>query len=117
MTPVKGTVIDKETLKAEKAAGKTIGIITLGKTVFFFRRGMKMYYIPNSEVHRAFRRVMDVEMKVCCGKGSMPVEYLVICDSEERELAQIQLPGTKAAHALMDEIKERMPDTIIGKKN
>ena len=52
---------------------------------------------------------MGVNLKMCCGKGEMQVENLVIGDSE-KELAVIQLPGTRAAQELMKEMKERVPD-------
>ncbi|MBE5996418.1 MAG: hypothetical protein E7240_03560 [Lachnospiraceae bacterium] len=55
---------------------------------------------------------MEVPAKMCCGEGSFAIENLVICD-DDKELAVIQLPGTKAARLLMEELKKKMPDTVF----
>ena len=52
---------------------------------------------------------MLVPAKLCCGKGELAVENLIICD-EARELASVSLPGTRAAKALMEELQQRIPD-------
>ena len=59
-----------------------------------------------------FRRVMEVPAKMCCGKGNFAIENLVLCDNE-KELAVIQLPGTKAARLLMEELKEKIPGAVF----
>lgn len=103
------TESDSEKLKKEYQAAREAGRIRLGTDSLFFRSGLKTYYIPYVDVKRCFRRVMMVPAKLCCGKGDLPVENLVICD-ENKELAQIQLPGTRAAKILMEELKELMPE-------
>lgn len=103
--------VEKDTggLAADYKSAREIGVVRLGEEHLYFRRARKVYYIPYSEIRRAFRRVMLVPAKMCCGKGELHVESLVVC-SEEKELAQIQLPGTRAARGLMEELKKRIPD-------
>ena len=103
------TLTDADSLDREFKAGREIGIIKLGERCLFFRKYLKIYYIPYQDITRAFRRVMEVPMKMCCGKGEFQMEYLVICAGEQ-EIAQIQLPGTKAARLVMDELKSKLPD-------
>lgn len=103
------TTVDDVVLQNEYKAARQIGAIRLGETCLQFKAKLKNYYIPYADIKKCFRRVMGVNLKMCCGKGEMQVENLVVCD-EERELAVIQLPGTRAAQELMKDLKERMPD-------
>ena len=76
----------------------------------FFRAKLKHYYIPYTQIYRCFRRIMAVPAKMCCGRGEFEMENLVICGNGDVELAQIQLPGKRAAQELMKELKFRMPN-------
>ena len=100
---------DKNILAAEYKNGREIGIVKLGETCLYFRKKLKVYYIPYTSINRCFRRVMAVPATLCCGKGNFEIEHLVI-HSNDKEVAQIQLPGTKAAKILMDELKVRVPN-------
>ena len=99
---------DDASLEADYKNAREIGIIRLGENSLFFRRRMKKYYIAYSDIERAFRRVMSVPAKLCCGKGEFIIENLVIY-AEGKEVAQIQLPGTKAAKILIEEMKKKAP--------
>ncbi len=103
-------------LSAEYAAGRGIGAVTLGDTCLFFKEKRKIYYIPYKDITRAFRRVQLVQTKMCCGKGNLEVENLVICGAEEREIAQIQLPGARAGKIMLEELAARAAHMQIGKK-
>ena len=101
-------------LSSEYKAARTIGKIRLGELRLYFRSGLKTYYIPYREIRRFFRRVELIPAKMCCGKGDFELENLVIC-GDEGELAQIQLPGTRAAKILMEELERLVPEAEIGK--
>ena len=105
-------------LEKEYKEGREIGPATLGETCLFFKVKRKVSYIPYGEITRAFRRVQLVGMKMCCGKGDLEVENIVICgrpDGEgERELAQIQLPGARAGIIMLEELEKRVPEIQIG---
>ena len=107
--PLTDTAVDVAVLEKEYKEGRQIGAIRLGETCFQFKSRLKNYYIPYSDIKQCFRRVMGVNLTMCCGKGEMQVENLVIGDAE-KELAVIQLPGTRAAQELIKELKERIPD-------
>ena len=86
----------------------------MGELRLFFRVGLKTYFLPYREVRRCFRRVELIPAKMCCGRGDLEVENLVVCGGEG-ELIQIQLPGSKAAKILMEELRSRIPEAEFGK--
>lgn len=98
---------DEKLTEAYKSA-RTIGVLRMAEEGLFFRAHFHTWFIPYTEIRRCFRRVQLVPAKLCCGKGDFAVENLVI-EGEEGELAQIQLPGTRAAKAAMEELKARVP--------
>lgn len=98
-----------EQVEEEYRSSREIGVIRIGTGHLFFRAGLKRYCMAYGDIKRAFRRVNSVPAKMCCGKGDFQIESLVIAD-DEGELAQITLPGSKAARELMKELKEKMPD-------
>lgn len=104
--PLKKVISERKLLRAEYKAAKATGVVRLGQNIFFFRQGLKVYYITYEEIVKCFRRVMMISAGG--EKGNMKLETLVIAD-EERELAQIQLPGVDAAKALFEELKGKMP--------
>jgi len=112
--PLTTVVNDKSALESEYKAAREIGTLRLGELRLYFRSKRKVYYIPYKDVRRCFRRVMLIPAKMCCGKGDFEVENLVVC-GEEGELAQIQLPGTRAALILMEELERLIPEAEFGK--
>ncbi|MCI8549852.1 MAG: hypothetical protein HFI68_04535 [Lachnospiraceae bacterium] len=107
--PLTGEEQEIDKLTADYKSAKEIGVVRLGAEHLYFRKSRKIYYAAYSDIRRAFRRVLLVPAKLCCGKGDLHVESLVIC-SDTEELAQIQLPGTRAAKGLIEELKKRLPE-------
>lgn len=99
---------DLNSLEPEYKSAREIGIIRLGESCLFFRKKLKVYYIEYKDISRCFRRVMTVPARLCCGRGEFAIENLVIY-AGEAEVAQIQIPGTKAARILIDELKIKAP--------
>lgn len=104
---------NSEGLQTEYKSAQEIGKLRLGEERLYFRSARKIYYIRYTDIHRYFRRVMLVPAKLCCGKGDFAIEHLVICDAD-KELAQIQLPGSRAAKVLMERMSSLAPDAIVG---
>ena len=96
------------TVEEEYRSAREIGAVRIGTQNLFFRAGLKHYCIPYTQIRRCFRRVNSVPAKMCCGKGDLQIESLVISD-DGGELAQITLPGSKAAKQLIEELKVKMP--------
>ena len=102
-----------EALRAEYKAGQEIGKLRLGTERLYFRSARRVFYIPYTEIYRYFRRVMLVPAKLCCGRGDLAIEHLVICDAK-RELAQIELPGSHAAKVVMERLQSLAPSALSG---
>lgn len=113
--PLTASQVEEEQLAGEYKTAREIGKIRMGELRLFVKNGLKTYYIPYHDIHRLFRRVFSVPAKLCCGKGDFEIENLVICGENDQELAQVQLPGTKAAKLLMKELEERVPEAEIGR--
>lgn len=107
--PLETALSDSDSLEKDYRNAREIGIVRLGESCLFFRNKLKIYYIPYTDIRRCYRRVMLVHATLCCGKGNLEVENLVL-HSDKGEIAQIQLPGTKAAKVLIDELKRLAPD-------
>ena len=102
-------------MQEEYRRAREIGTLRLGEKRLYFRTGLKAYCIPYDNIRRYFRRVMQVPAKLCCGKGNFEIENLVIC-GDGGELAQIQLPGTKAAKIVMECLGELAPNAAVGRE-
>ncbi len=109
------TVPSETDLTGEYRAAHEVGLIRVGERTLFFKKGLRVYYIPYGDVGRLFRRVVSVPARLCCGKGELKLEHLVICGRDDRELAQVQLPDAKAARLLMDELRTVVPHAEFGR--
>ena len=107
--------VDEEELNKEYKTAREIGKVKMGELRLFVKTGLKTYYIPYHDIRRMFRRVLAVPAKLCCGKGDFEIENLVICGENDQELAQVQLPGRKAAQILMEELKNPVPEAEFGR--
>lgn len=107
---------DKHDMEQDYKESREFGIVRLGTARLYFRRLRRVYYIPYADIRRCFRRVMLVPARLCCGRGNLEVENLVIC-TDRGEAAQIQLPGAKAGKILLEELKKRLPDAEFTPEN
>ena len=104
-----GKAIDNASLETAYKSAHAVGVLRIADEGIFFRAGLKNYFLPYEGVRKCFRRVMNVPAKMCCGRGDFSVESIVFAN-EEKELAEVQLPGEKAAKLVFAELKEKMPD-------
>ena len=112
--PLTSEADSADSLVSEFKTAREIGRVRMGELHLFLRVGLKTYYIPYRDVRRCFRRVQLIPAKMCCGRGDLEVENLVVC-GDAGELIQVQLPGTKAAKILMEELQTRIPEAEFGK--
>ena len=109
LIPVTNIAADQAALEAEFKAARQVGAIRLGEKHFFFKAKMKQHYIPYEDIKKCYRRVVVIPTRMCCGKGELLVENLVI-GGDEGELAVIQLPGSNAAKVLFEDVKKLLPN-------
>lgn len=116
--PLREPCSDAALLQEDYKGAREIGVVRTGREYLFFRARLRHYYIGYREITRCFRRALLVPASMCCGRGDLQIEHLVICRGQE-ELAVIQLPGTRAARELMKELKNLMPgaDFTVPEKN
>lgn len=112
--PLLATGTEEAGLDGEYKDAREIGKVKMGELHLFVKSGLKTYFIAYRDVRRLFRRVEAVPARMCCGRGNFEIENLVICGDGDKELAQIQLPGKKAAQILMKELEERVPEAQFG---
>lgn len=113
--PLTDPAADTAALDGEYKAAHAVGPLRLGRQRLYFRTGLRTYYIPYADVGRLFRRVVSVPARLCCGRGELAMENLVVCGRDGRELAQIPLPDAKAARLLLEELRGLAPDAAIGR--
>ena len=89
--------------------GHKIGNVCISPGYLFFKKGFKTYYIAYDDATAIYRRHVSVEANLCCEQGAIIQEYLMIRTKGQKE-AQIQLPDTRAARMLMEELKALHPD-------
>ena len=104
---------DEEVVRTDLKYGREIGPVCFGNEYMRIKRGLKQYYCSYSEVDRCFRRVETAPMKMCCGRGEMNVESMILLMGG-REL-QVSMPDTRCAVAAMEELAKRAPQIPIGK--
>lgn len=111
---LKDAAVDAAVLEPEYTAGEDFTPAKLGAAHFFFKSGRKVYYMPYDAVTRCFRRVELVNARMgCCNQG-IPMESVVICGAEERELAQIRVGSERMSKALLEALSQRCPNAQIG---
>ncbi|MBQ0052026.1 MAG: hypothetical protein KBT11_08180 [Treponema sp.] len=113
--PLTQTPADDSILTEDLKSAHEIGSVCLGSKFLFFKKLLKTQYIAYSEIYRAFRRVKSVDMKLCCGKGELQLEYFVVCNKKE-EIAEFPLPDNKSAEMFLAEFQAKSPETKIGVK-
>lgn len=100
----------EEDLSELFSKGHRVGAVTVSENGIFVKKGLKTYYIAYNNAERIFRRVRMVDANVCCGKGQMNFDYLVVM-ADNKEVLEVQLPGSKAAKLIFDEMKGLSPET------
>ena len=103
-------------LDAQFSSAGKYGWVKAGQTAVFWKNGLRWHVISLSEADRIFRRVVPVDAKLCCGRQSFIMEYLVIIrkDGSELEL-YIGDDMEKKAAALLDFLKQSHPELTFGK--
>ncbi len=106
---VAGEGISDVMLENEYMNSRSIGKLKIGDAHLFFRSGFKTYTLAGKDLERVYRRVMLVPARMCCGRGELAVEHIVL-ETGGSVAAQIQMPGERAAKAALEAIKAIAPD-------
>lgn len=110
--PLAGESAPGTELREDYESAREIGGIRFGTERLYVRQGLKIGHIPYADIRRCYRRVLVVPMRMCCGKGEMEEENLVL-EGAGGELAEVRLPGSRAARAVMQELGKKLPETYL----
>lgn len=110
--PLTGEGAPGTELKEEYESARAIGGVRIGARRLYLRQGRRVGHIPYADIRRCYRRVLVVPMRMCCGKGDLELENLVV-EGDGGELATVRLPGGRAAKALMEELGKKLPEAAL----
>lgn len=99
-------------LREEYENARAIGGVRFGAQRLYLRKGFKIGHILYRDIRRCYRRVQVVPMRMCCGKGDMELENLVV-EGSHGELAAVRLPDGRAARAVMQELGKKLPEEYL----
>lgn len=103
-----------DTLKAEYDAAEDFSPARLGSAHVFFKSGLRTCYVPLDAVTRVFRRVEIVNARIGCCNNGLPMESVVLCGEDERELVQIRLQTERMSKALLAALEQACPNAASG---
>lgn len=102
-------------LDAEFSAATAYGKVKPGKTVIFWKSGLRWYVISLTRVQRIFRRVERMHIRACGGGRPFVTEWLVLVLQDNRELLlHIVDNDQKKAERLLQALKDMHPDMKYG---
>ncbi|MBQ8263620.1 MAG: hypothetical protein IJY96_02455 [Oscillospiraceae bacterium] len=71
---------------ADFSSAVPFGKAKLGKDSIFWKKGLKWYCLDFREAVRVFRRIAEVNARVCCGNSNFDIQMLVFIMFDGREL-------------------------------
>lgn len=103
-------------LDADFSAAVRYENIKLGKNHLYWKPMFRWHFIPLSQVQRIFRRVQDVQGRLCCGGRSFRIEWLVLILQDGTELQLHIGDDVEAkAKALLEKLQLNHPQLQYGK--
>ena len=103
-------------LDAEFSEKKVYGKIKPGRSVIFWRSGLRWCVLPVADIQRIYRQREGVIRKMCCGGKSFFIERLVmILQNGEKLVVHIGDDLPKEAEALFVRLQELHPHIRYGK--
>ena len=104
-------------LDVEFNSAKPFGRAKLGEGHIFWKKGLKWYCADFSQCVRVFRRIAEVNTRVCCGNTNFDIQMLVLVmfDGSELEVLVGDSLLRHEAEALYAELQSAHPELHYGK--
>ena len=101
----------------EFSSAKPYGRAKLGESWLFWKKGFKWYCVEFAQAVRVFRRVAEVDARVCCGNANFDIQMLVFIMFDGTELEAIIGDSLlrREAEALYGALKAAHPELHYGK--
>ena len=80
-----------------------------------YKKGLKWYKLPYSEIVQAYLRVEEVTGRLCCGVANFDMYFLVLKTSDG-VLIKTEASSKDIVKEMLYVLKERNPDIEIGYK-
>lgn len=103
-------------LDGQFSAAAPYGKVKLGADTIFWKVGLRWFYLPLKLVRRAYRRVEEVNAKMCCGRANFDIQKLMlVLDGETTLELLIGENQRNEAGRLFAALKEAHPELAYGK--
>ena len=80
-----------------------------------YKKGLKWYKLPYSDIKQAYLRVEEVNGKLCCGVANFDMFFLVIKTKEEKQI-KLEAPSKEIVKEMLQFLQEKNPEIEIGFK-
>ena len=80
-----------------------------------YKKGLKWYTLPYTDIVQAYLRVEEVNGKLCCGVASFDMFFLMMKTREE-ELIKVEATSKEIVKEMLEVLKEKNPGIEIGYK-
>ncbi len=110
---VSGEPIDSAELSEDFRAAVKDGPFWVGAEGFYYRDGLRKYYIPIAEIDNVFTRIEEVSTHMCCCGMCMYLYRFVAC-SDGKELCDVRTEDEPMVERVQKLIAQRNPAVRIG---
>lgn len=103
-------------LDGEFEETKAFAKVRPGKTMLFWRNGLRRYAVPMGDIQRIYRRIEQVVGRLCCGGRTFVIEWLVLVLHDGSEVViHVGDEVKKQAEELLEALKVMHPGIQYGK--
>ena len=77
-----------------------------------YKKGLKWYKLPYSDIKQAYLRVEEVNGKLCCGVANFDMFFLVIKTKEEK-LLKIEASSKEIVKEMLELLQKKNPEIEV----
>ncbi len=107
-SPLK-TQLEQNLLEQDYGQASEKGKVTLGETCIYVKKVTKQLYLPYSDIVWVFRRVEQVNGRLCCGNTTYEIQHLIMV-SKDREQFDVLFESKELVEKAIDFIKKQNPE-------
>lgn len=80
-----------------------------------YKRGLKWYILPYSEISHAYLRIEEIKGRLCCGVANFDMNFLVI-KTKSGEIHKIEVTSKELVKEMLQELQIRNSEIEVGYK-
>lgn len=89
--------------------------IKLEEQTLTYKKGLKWYTLPYTEITQAYLRIEEVKGKLCCSVANFDMHFLML-KTKSDELIKIEASSQDKVKRMLDELKQKNENIEIGFK-